>query len=336
MSRMRRAYRGQMLIIVAAAMIGLIGVLGLAIDVGMSTVERRTMQNAADAGALAGARVVAKAASTSGLKAFTDVQAVVDSNHMLTVDPSINSCQYVDDNNTPLGDCSETVPEDATGVQLSVSEVHPTFFMRVLPGGPSTASTGASATAHVQELTSVPSDGPFLVCGINTKLASGGTMSMLSQTDSGWQLNLAAVGQTFVVQGPQITSCGAQSSSFKGDANGPLNAGLSVPGWFTYTTGDAAGQITASVNGIQGCQAGQALDNCVAFLPVAVNEPLGSNNQLWTVAIMAFYITTPSCTSQTSCNTYDGMLMGEYTVAGGGKWGWNQNYTGPIVIRLTQ
>jgi len=325
------AYPGQMLILVAAAMIALIGILGLAIDLGVSMTERRTMQNAADAGALAGARVVAKAAATSGLKAFTDVQSVVDSNHMVTGLPTINSCSYVDDTDKVVGDCADGVPSTATGVRVRVSEQHPTFFLRIMPGGPKTASTGATAIAHVQEMTNVPADGPFLVCGVATKLAAGGSMNILTQSDGSWLLNEAAVGQTFIIHAPQVNQCGSQSNSFKGFANGSANRGLTVPGWFGYSTGDAAGQVSASVSGIQGCQAGQPVVNCVALLPVAVaNPPDNGNKQLWTVAIMAFYITQPNS------NTHYGVLMGAYTVSGGGQDGWNGQYTGPIVVRLTE
>ena len=51
--------RGQALVLVALMLIVLIGFLALAIDVGNAYAERRFMQNAADAGALAGARALA-------------------------------------------------------------------------------------------------------------------------------------------------------------------------------------------------------------------------------------------------------------------------------------
>lgn len=51
--------RGQALVIVALAMVVLIGFLALAIDAGNAYAQRRRMQNAADAGALAGARALA-------------------------------------------------------------------------------------------------------------------------------------------------------------------------------------------------------------------------------------------------------------------------------------
>jgi len=54
--RLIRAQRGQTLVTVALLMVVFMGFLALAIDVGLLLSERRRMQNAADAGALAGAR----------------------------------------------------------------------------------------------------------------------------------------------------------------------------------------------------------------------------------------------------------------------------------------
>src|SRR5690349_14280603 len=55
-SRRRRGERGQTLVVVALLAAILIGILGLAVDVGYAYSERRQIQNAADASALNGAR----------------------------------------------------------------------------------------------------------------------------------------------------------------------------------------------------------------------------------------------------------------------------------------
>ncbi len=54
-----RHQRGQTLVFVALMLVVLVGFLALAVDVGNAYAERRFMQNAADAGALAGARALA-------------------------------------------------------------------------------------------------------------------------------------------------------------------------------------------------------------------------------------------------------------------------------------
>ena len=58
--RYRHASRGQILILIAGALVAIVGMLGLATDLGYNFAQRRTMQNAADAGALAGAHTLSK------------------------------------------------------------------------------------------------------------------------------------------------------------------------------------------------------------------------------------------------------------------------------------
>ena len=54
------ASRGQVVVMFGVFLVGLMGLLALATDLGVAFAERRAMQNAADAGALAGARQVAR------------------------------------------------------------------------------------------------------------------------------------------------------------------------------------------------------------------------------------------------------------------------------------
>ena len=53
--RIRRNRSGQAIVIMALAMVGICGMLALAIDAGRLYFQRRLMQDAVDAGALAGA-----------------------------------------------------------------------------------------------------------------------------------------------------------------------------------------------------------------------------------------------------------------------------------------
>src|SRR5262245_28704346 len=74
------AHPGQILIVFAFFGTALFGVLGLATDLGISFAGRRSMQNAADAAAYAGARKVAKAATTSGVSVSTEVSNLAGHN----------------------------------------------------------------------------------------------------------------------------------------------------------------------------------------------------------------------------------------------------------------
>jgi Flp pilus assembly protein TadG len=330
-----RASRGQILIMFAVMLTAMIGAVGLSVDLGIAFSQKRTMQSAADAGAYAGTRIVAKSRSGAPLSAWSDVQAVVAKNTMRIGAISSIDCQYVTDSGSKLGPCTATVPSNATGVEVVVQENHPTFFIRVIPGAANSVSTSALARANVKKLGS-PTDGPYLPCTRGTKLLSGGTMDLLIKVNGNWVINPQAINQTFIIHGPQIEKCNAKASRYKGLADTVLNKNLTVPNWFYYTEGTAAGSVGADVDGPDGCKANQEAVNCVVFLPLVINDPpeVGNNKQLWTVAFAPFYIT-----SNGSGNEHYGKLLTDYITYGKGSdgdYGWEQGYTGPIVIRLTK
>jgi Flp pilus assembly protein TadG len=338
----RESHPGQILVLFAVVSVAMVGMLGLATDLGISFAGRRSVQNAADAAALAGARAVAMSVTNTALTAETDVDALTALNGFTfaTTGPSVESCQYVDDTDTALGSCSGTVPTAATGVTVTVTETHPTYFIRVLPGAPTTATTQATATAHVM----VPSNltgasGPFIPCATGTVLTAGGTMDILIKVGGAWQINPSAVGQTFNIHDPNqhnFNKCSISSSQYKGVADQDANGSLTAPPekYFTYATGNVS-SISATVQGINGCQVGQPLDNCVAYLPIAVidsSHPVietGTNKKVWTIGFAAFFIT------QTASNTHSGKLLDSYIVQGPAVLGWTHGYFGPISIKLT-
>ncbi|HVX30029.1 MAG TPA: pilus assembly protein TadG-related protein [Nitrolancea sp.] len=332
------ASRGQIIIMFAAALIGLIGLLGLATDLGYAFIQRRTMQNAADAGAIAGAHTILKSNPASPSIILDDVKDTASENKTGDAKPTVTHCQYVDDGDNELGSCSDPVPTGATGVSVTVKETHNTFFIKLIPGGPKTVSTKATAIAHVQVLQGLPGDGPFLVCGVNTDVISGHSNPLsVAIKDAGghWILNPEANGVVFQIHGPQINHCGLQSSDFKGAALQSTNKLLQTPDWFSFSNGDNAGPIAESVLGIQGCKAnGLPVNNCVAFLPVAVPDPNQSAHpgKLWTVLIAPFYIQQIG----SSGNKHSGTLIGDYVVEGSGIPGWTPDNPLPTVIRLTK
>ncbi len=329
----KHASKGQVLILFAGAAVALIGILGLAIDLGYNMAQRRTMQNAADAGALAGAHAIARADPASPISVLSVVTAVAKQNSIGGHKPTVKSCVYVDNTDKEVGNCSAPFPATASGVKVSVSESHGTFFIRAIPGGPTMTSTGASATAHVELLSSLPSDGPFLVCGVGTKLSTGSTMNIVSkQADGTWKVNTSAANKVFQIYGPQASTCGAHDNSYKGLAAGSYNTNITPPAWFNYNTGTSVGNINTNVNGIQGCQAGREAVNCVALLPVVVNDPpeVGNSRQLWGVMILPFYITKPSN------NVRNGQYIPGYISNGEANLSWDPSHTESVVIRLTK
>lgn len=324
------APRGQVLILFAMFLVVLIGMAGLATDLGYAFAQRRAMQNSADAASEAGALVVLKAAQNNTLSAQADAKALANANAG-KVAPKVN-CSYVDDNDTVLGDCSAAVPATATGVKVAVTETHDTFFMQAVPGAPKTVTTSASATAHVQLMMSPPQDGPFIVCGVGSQTAKGKTVNILQSQNGKWVFNQNATDQTFVIHGPQVPGCNTQGDRFKGLANQDANEGRTTPGWFAYDTGTKAGPTRSTVAGIQGCQKDDAPDQCVLILPVAVDQPpeQGNSKQVYVVGYAAFYVT------QVNANTHDGKLLMGYDLTGAGQPGWTPTSSGPVVIRVTQ
>jgi Flp pilus assembly protein TadG len=319
----------------AVMLTALLGALGLSIDLGMAFAQRRSMQSAADAAAYAGTRMVAKQNVDSvPTSVLNEVTAVVNSNNMNGNTFSSIDCNYVTDNGQTITPCVSIIPPNATGVEVTVTESHATFFMQVVPGAPNTVSTTGTARANVKKV-GIPTDGPFLPCGINTQLASGGTMNLAVHANGTWTINPLAVGKTFIVHGPQVERCKAKAARYKGLANTVANRNLTAPGWFYYQEGDDAGFISVDVEGPQGCKANQELVNCVAFLPIVVYPPeeSGNNRQLWAIGFAPFFLTAPMP------NEHQGKLLRDYVVGGSGDngdFGWNQTYDGPITIRLTK
>jgi hypothetical protein len=184
------------------------------------------------------------------------------------------------------------------------------------------------------------SSGPFIPCATGTVLSDGsGTLDILTKVNGNWQLNPTAVGKTFNIHDPNqhnFNKCGISSSQYKGVADQGVNASLTAPPaqYFTYSTGNVS-SVSATVQGINGCQVGQPLDNCVAYLPIGVvdgaHPPIesGTNKKVWTIGFAAFLI------HATSSNTHSGTLLSDYIVKGPANLGWTRGYFGPISIKLT-
>jgi Flp pilus assembly protein TadG len=166
---------GQIIIFVAVVAVGMLGMLGLATDLGYTFAQKRSAQNAADAAALAGSRAVTQWSTTNTtVTALPVVQTIAKDNDMGQATQKI-TCFYVDDTNKDLADCSAKVPATATGVQVKVSETHSTFFIWIIPGAPKTVTTSASATAHAQTVQPDGSGAPFILCGASANMVGGGS-----------------------------------------------------------------------------------------------------------------------------------------------------------------
>ena len=156
MKRLYSEERGQSLVIVALAMVGLIAFLALVIDGGMAFAARRQMQNAADSASLAGAHMLQ-------FRIYTDDTCGDAENAILEAvntyaerngvqDPSTNVQSffiYVDENGQIVQieaiDGTGCVPDDAEGVRVRTETTFDSYFARVVGRD----SLGAAARASV-------------------------------------------------------------------------------------------------------------------------------------------------------------------------------------------
>src|SRR5215208_5318711 len=120
-----RHERGQALILIALAAVGLFGFTALAIDGSRKFSDRRHAQNAADAAALAAALASSRGADDpSSTSTATDVATTNGYDGLATNDVSVI---FTD---TPAGIC----PPDTTGkdITVNIDSVIPTTFARVV------------------------------------------------------------------------------------------------------------------------------------------------------------------------------------------------------------
>jgi Flp pilus assembly protein TadG len=141
----RNTEAGQSLYLTAAGLVVLMGFAGLAIDMGVLRYDRRLQQAAADAAAIAGASnlgqggVVAGAQNASAANGFTDNS----SGSSCTSTPPSIGCVTLTVNNPPV---SGPHTGNNKYVEVIVSSVQPTYFMKALGTNQETVAARAVAT----------------------------------------------------------------------------------------------------------------------------------------------------------------------------------------------
>ncbi|MGH7779773.1 MAG: pilus assembly protein TadG-related protein [Candidatus Binataceae bacterium] len=205
--RRHKNQRGQVIVLATAAMVVLIGFVGVVVDVGNLYTTRRKMQTAADAAAIAAANVLLTSDSSGYSNAATDVagfNGFTNSSNGVTVTVS-----------------SPTSCPNASGeqcVQVNVSQAVPTYFLRVLGYSTMNVSTqaiagGTNNPACIYALD--PSDSQSLSIGATSssaftfKASCGAIVN--SNSSSGLYLNGAGTFTTTGtgVAGNQVYSHGA-------------------------------------------------------------------------------------------------------------------------------
>lgn len=147
----RKTQSGQALVLAAVALVALLGVMGLAIDMGVLRYDKRLQQTAADAAAIAGASdlpyntagssaIISAAQYASASNGYTDTTGggcATPSTDLAIGAVSVTVC------NPPI---SGPHTGDTKYVEAYVSAGHPTFFMRILGDTRKTVTARAVAT----------------------------------------------------------------------------------------------------------------------------------------------------------------------------------------------
>jgi hypothetical protein len=305
-------------VLLAAMLTALLGLTGLAVDFGFATVERRALQNAADAAAVSGAINLVR-----GENPVAEVTTVANRNASVAG----LVCEYVNAANAVTGPCTSAPSATTDGVRVQATNTRATFFLGVL--GIPTFTVSAESTARVSAwTTNTPyevGNSLFLVCGYNTRLwdrrpGEPEGLSILQGTPPGappWPVNPAAIGREFVIHDPDVARCGLQSSSFKG-----LNATsgeVTLPALLLSETGDRAGPTRTAVAGIAGCGAGlhtndDALDGCIMPIPIFASVPDPNRDYVYAVRWLPFQIRRPLRGGKPDSNTHIGKLLDGYTI----------------------
>jgi hypothetical protein len=208
---------GQALVAAVFGLVVLLGAAGLAIDVGYLRYQRRLQQSAADSAALAGAAESAAGNATSAAQADSSLNGYTNGVNNVTV--AVNPAFAFGTN---------------TGVQVQVSAVQPTFFMRIFGVNTATVSTVAVA------LFSSTKNCVYALNGFGTALNNGATV--------------AAPGCGIVVNSNLLNtgSITANSVSVHGTASGSATSPAAVTG--TVEAGDPLYRLTPPAGGT-GCTA---------------------------------------------------------------------------------
>lgn len=308
----KRKERGSILVFVALSLASIVGVMGVVVDGSRVFAERRQMQNAADAAALAGARALDNVATGfEGSIRTAAVNAAVTNG----ADASTIVCRFVDEVLTDLGACPTTatgtaavIKSTVAGVRITASAVKGTTFIKAV--GAKTFTAKASAAAQIQGLRSGPA--PFVMCAVGTSdprsNGDGQAIPILLPDNS---TNPAAVGQLYELQDPTAVGCG-QSQNFKGLANYP--ADFPIPGPWDLLNGDHGVNVDKQVvAGNDACTGSpDNYINCVVAVPLCYSMTPSTDWKLYCVRYAAFRITV-----NTSGSRMAGILLDKAVATGG-------------------
>ncbi|MGZ9275618.1 MAG: Tad domain-containing protein [Candidatus Limnocylindrales bacterium] len=172
----RTSAGGQILVVVAGGLIGLLAIAAFALEGGTLVLNRRDAQNASDLGSVAGAHIVAlRYTDTTTTRTQADVfgaiRASMDQNDCAAAVPCTWNARFVGVGLTTLGavtNASAAIPTGSLGVRVEVTRTPGALLGRVL--GFNTWTVSTEATAITAKPTSIGTGIllPIVLCGWGT------------------------------------------------------------------------------------------------------------------------------------------------------------------------
>jgi Flp pilus assembly protein TadG len=320
-----RSERGQTLIIVAVALVGLLALAGLAIDGGNLVVQRRRAPNAADAAALAGTRLIAAAMQTCGpidqpaldagiartVNEYAEQNGVSDTNGVAGDEVNDNvAAWYVGPDENRLGQVGEVgaLPQGASGVEVALQDRARTYFLLIV--GIDTIPSSAQAMAMTGRVLQFPTDAGLIPVAIPLQVVE----HLMEEGNPAWEMHDISDGEFC------YTPVGATEAECVEDPVAPHNA---QRGWLNLNHIFNSAYLTATnpLNrtfernvGTHGCKdppdlpglKGYASGECNYRYPVYGGEP-------WTLG-GDFIHGSPGSKSSALKELYEG-YAGEYAYA---------------------
>jgi Flp pilus assembly protein TadG len=315
--------RGAIVIFVALSMTAVLVMASLVIDGSQAYSQRRSMQNAADLSALAGARALDRVKFAAA--DWTSVDAAAQD---LGRDNGAESlaCSVITNVGAAIGACSDQQAvraAAAAGVRVQASDVRATTFGGLT--GEETVTATATSAATIQTL--IGTGTPFVICG-NPQL---GGYPILNSDNTIDAASAIAMG-TVELQSSQVPTCGA-GSAFKGKI---ADHEVTVPGWLHADNGNGYEQdIEVQVIGGTPCPSGGPFDDCDLLVPIAdLGQGNGNDIQMRAVAWAVFHITGTSRSNPKYYGTF--RSAAPYVTGGRTSVALPANSATPRAIRIIQ
>ena len=260
---------------------------GLVIDLGYSFHIQRMLQASADAGAVAGANILATqtGSNLNGLTVYNAVQAAVTLNAPGTVTWSANYVYYLNGTVTQLAtvtaSSTTTPPTTANGVRVQVAQAHPTFFARIAGIkviNESTSATAASLPSLISGQTATITYNPAIISLNRTQdhtILNNGTSLLAIQgniiDDSNASNDTVDSFQTssFVVEGTLmgVSSQPPDSAFYSCAPSTQCPGGTLVPGTLPSSLGLDASQYTCAQRGTKSStECWQAMQSSISYV----------------------------------------------------------------------